>query len=450
MAKKKSSRKKRKSSTKVAVVKKGKRFPKASFLEGPLKNIKIRAIGIGGGGSSVVSEIAKKIRRASFVAANTDLQALKSLPKEVMVFQFGEDLTHGLGTGMNVQIARIACEREKDKVKKILEGKDLCILIATLGGGVASGASPVFAQIAKSLKNITFGIFTLPFIFEGKKKLRIAKNSLEKLRKTVNALVVIPNERIFQIIDKKTPLSEALSEINKNLRKSLEGLIEIIFQAGFINLDFADLRAILQGRGKLAYLNTVEISRTAGPSSQNEGDLGSLNKIDEVIKKLLNNPLYPYNIKGAKGILFNITGGKDLSLDEVSKISNTIYELVSGEAKIIFGVSHSPKYEDRIKITLLATGCKPWIFPAKKIKPPKKQIKKIKKAPEQKEIEIKVKIEKKRKPRKQRKPRAKETTQNKKIKPKIRRNALEIKKREEDILAQEEVWETPAFLRKEK
>jgi len=429
-----------------------------------IKRTKVRVIGIGGGGGSIVSEIAgggkaaSGMKKASFVVANTDHQALRSASRQAQRFQFGQNLTQGLGTGMSADLGEMAAQNEKEKIKKILEGQDLCVLVACLGGGTASGATPVFAKISKNLGNITLGIFTLPFKFEGEKKMEIAKAALEKLKPRLNAFSVIPNERVFQIIDKKTPLKQALSAINKNLAESLGGLIETIYQPGLINIDFADLRTILEGQGKLAYLNTVEV--------QKKGELAQ-----ETVEKVLNNPLYPYSIRGAKGVLLNITGERNLELFEVSQISKTISELVNKEAKIIFGVSHNKKYSNTIKTTLLATGCAIKIFskPAKKRRPKKKitpgeevPVKKVKRAKPKK-----IKVEVSKKPEEgQKKPviePPKEsprlpTGQAKKITApapdKVRKNALQIKQEteeaEKEMLEKETFWETPAFLRRQK
>ena len=326
-----------------------------------VKKTKIRVIGIGGGAGNIVSEIASRLksgsqpRNSSFVVANTDLQALRATKRNTIRFQFGENFTRGLGAGMNVELAETAAQTEKEKIKKLFLGQDLCILVASLGGGTGSGAGPIFAKIAKSMGIITLGVFTLPFKFEGERKLEIARDALLKLKPNLNAISILPNERIFQIIDKSTPLKEAFSSINKSLAESLQGLIEMIYLPGLINIDFADLRAILQGKGRLAFLNAVEV----------EG----ANRLAEATKSVLASPLYPYTIKGAKGVLFNIAGERGLSLSEVSQISKTISELVNPEAKIIFGISENKKYQDKIKVTLLATGCSTKIFSEEAKKP---------------------------------------------------------------------------------
>ncbi|MDI6602958.1 MAG: cell division protein FtsZ, partial [Patescibacteria group bacterium] len=321
----------------------------------PIKRTKIKVVGIGGGGGNIVSELAQRVKKATFLAANTDLQALKEISRKVECFPFGQDFTHGLGTGMNPEIAEMASQNEKERIKKILQGQDLVIFIACLGGGVGSGAAPIFAKISQNLGNLSYGIFTLPFKFEGERKMEIAKKTLEILRPKLNAITILPNERIFQVIDKTTPLKEAFSAINKSLAQSLEGLIETIYQPGLINIDFSDLRTILTGsRGRLAYLNTLSLPRKEGAAK-------------EVIDKVLTSPLYPYGIKGAKGVLFNIVGEKGLSLEEVSWISKTISEKTHKEAKIIFGTQplsfrRGAGYQNIIKTTIFATGCPTKIF----------------------------------------------------------------------------------------
>ena len=424
-----------------------------------VKKTKIRVIGIGGGGGNIVSEIAPRIKKATFVAANTHLRALKEVSRKVERFPFGQNLTQGLGTGMNPELGELAAQNEREKIKNLFKNQDLVILIACLGGGTSSGATPIFAKIAKSVGGLSYGIFTLPFNFEGKKKMEMARISLEKLKPKLNALSIIPNERIFQTIDKATPLKDALSAINKALAESLEGLLEVIYRPGLINIDFADLKTILQGRGRLAYLNCARVEKKAG--------------VKRCIEKTLNSPLYPYSIGGAKGVLYNIAGEKNLNLEEVSQISKTISELSNHKAKIIFGISQSKEYQDIVKTTLLATGLSTKIYlpkPKRKI-PPKKEVPKEKEiTPPQKPIsELKVKKIKKIKksepkklkpirPKRVRKkkievvPVPEEMPQTESPKEIQRKNALQIKKEaeeaEREIVEKEKFWETPAFLRK--
>jgi len=440
------------------------------IAEMPVHKIKIKVIGVGGGGSSIVSEIASKISflgrdKISFIAVDTNPQALKRVNPKVSRFFFGENITHGLGTGMDPELGKTVARTEKEKIKKIFKGADLFILIASLGGGTGSGAVPVLSKISKDFGNLTYGIFTLPFKFEGEKKMQIARESLERLKPNVSAISILPNEKIFQVIDKKTPLKTALSFLNKNLAESLESLLELAYLPGLINIDFADLKAILNfdsafKKGKLTYLNSLVI----------EGK----DRVNQAIKKIISSPLYPYGIEGARGILFNITGEKNISLAEVYQISKSICDIVKGEAKIIFGVSQDNSYKDKIKITLLASDCRSKIFPSEKIIGKSgNQIlslnKKIKKT-----YRRKIKIEDKNKVKKRYKTltRASETSIASEWKRKkenearsvsqvedrqsedfkIRRNAIQVKdtvkKEEENKLAKERFWEIPAFLRK--
>ncbi len=370
------------------------RIPKKKrSSESDIHKTKIRLIGVGGGGGSIVSEIAFRMKKADFVVANTDSQALKKVAKKVKRFQFGQDLTQGLGTGMNVEIGEQAAQNEKEKIKKLFENQDVCIIVASLGGGTGSGAVPIFAKIANKLDCLTYGIFTLPFEFEGEKKMEIAKESLRRIKSHLNAYSVIPNERIFQIINKDIPLKNALSAINQKLAENLEGLIEMIYLPGLVNIDFADLRTILAGKARLAYLNTVTVEAPNKPAhNASHSDAGE----EEAVKKVISSSLYPYTIKGAKGILYNISSDKTLQLSEVSQISKIISESIHKKAKIIFGINQNPKLQHKIKITLLAVGCG---LKGVLLKPsPEKIEKKNKKYPVPKRAKIKTKTKIKVKP----------------------------------------------------
>ncbi|MBU2539869.1 cell division FtsZ family protein [Patescibacteria group bacterium] len=432
---------------------------------------KIRVIGVGGGGGSIVSEIGRSLEKASFVIADTDIRAIGKKPG-IKYFYFGKDVTHGLGTGMNPELARQAAEKEKEKITKLLEGQDIIILVSSLGGGLGSGATPVFAELSQKLGNVTLGIFTLPFRFEGKKKSKISSKSVRDIRECLNALIVIPNERIFKIIGEKTSITEAFSLVNKNLIESLESLIDLIYNPGLINIDFADVRTILKGRGMMAFLNSAEAT--------------GKNRAEEVVQNILNNPLYNSNIKAEK-MLFNISGGKNLGMIEVEKISKSI-SILNPKAKIIFGISKNTKSKNKIKTTLLITG--PSFAPTPEPVEIKKPI--IVKKEEKKKVpkkKIKMKIEKNlpallRQPASLRKAllAGKELQAGKKIKKQsfhapviktsvpivvssstdktedkkgmIRRNALEVKTAQEleenKRINQEAEWEIPAFLRRMK
>lgn len=301
---------------------------------------KIKVIGIGGGGGSIVSEIGRSLHKATFVVADTDVRSFKK-KSGIKYFLFGQELTHGLGTGLNPDLARSAAEQEKEKITKLFENQDIVIFIASLGGGVGSGATKVFVEAFKDFKGIAFGIFTLPFKFEGKSKYKIAYKYLKELRKLLNVSITIPNERIFKVIDSNVPITEAFSVVNKNLIESLESLIDLIYSPGIINIDFADVRAILQGKGNVAFLNIAEAS--------------GKDKVEKITKEVLHNPLYQNNNFVSEKVLFNIEGGKTLSMFEVDIISRVIAEQ-NPKAKIIFGISKNAKYSNKIKTTLLMTG----------------------------------------------------------------------------------------------
>ncbi len=391
-----------------------------------IKKIRIRVIGIGGGGSSIVSEIASRLKKTSFLVADTDSQMFKKSPKNAEFFQFGRGVTFGLGTGMKPELGEMAAENDKERIKKNLKGIDLCIFVATLGGGTGSGAAPVFAKLSKNAEGLNYGIFTLPFEFEGKKKMETARSALEKLRPNLNALSIIPNEKIFQTIERATPLKITLSQLNKILSQGLEGLIEIIYQPGLINIDFADVRTIFKGGGKLAFLNSIEA----------EGE----NRLKEATERVLNPPLYPYNIQGSKGILFNITGDRNLGLAEVEQISRSIFELGERGAKIIFGISEEKKEQNRIKITLLAIGCRSNFFSEETLQDtPRQKAKKKNRKPAKNKFPKKANIEE-----------VEKKTEPENLQ--IRKNALQVKKEaeavEKEILEKEKFWETPALLRR--
>ncbi len=316
--------------------------PKEGDIFDSLYRTRIRVIGIGGGGGNMVSEIAARVQKADFVVANTDLQALKEVPRKVKAFAFGQQLTHGLGCGMKPEIGEQAAGLEKERIKKLFEGQDILIFTACLGGGTSSGAAPVFAELAKEFKSLTIGVFTTPFSFEGERKKQIAQQALEKLRPFLNAYVLIPNERIFQIVEKETPLKEAFSAVNRRLAAALEGLIETISFPGLINIDFADVRATLEGRGKLAYVNSATAS--------------GVGKVQEVLHEALFSPLCEYGIERAERMLFNITGDRNLKMQEVAEISKTISDN-NPKAKIILGLSCTPRFKEKVRITLFAVGC---------------------------------------------------------------------------------------------
>lgn len=458
-------RKKRvKKKVKVKKVVRRKRKAKQAAPAGLVHRTKIRVIGIGGGGGSIVSEIAPHIKRVDFVVANTDSQALREAARGARTLQFGQKLTRGLGCGMDARLGQRAAKNEKEKIAKLFQGVDLCILVSCLGGGTGSGAAPEFAKIARESGVMAFGIFTLPFKFEGGKRAYLARSSLEKLTPNLNAVSIIPNENIFQIIDKKTPLKQAFSTINKRLAENLRGLIEMIYIPGVINIDFADLKTILEGRGKLAYLNSRQ---AAGPA-----------RVEEALKEVLHSPLNEYSIRGAEKIIFNITASQEVGMKEIEQISQTISDF-NRRAKIIFGISQDNSYRDRIRIALLAVGCgkeekvkskkrkrKPKSKPKPRIKRKKRRRPKPQPEPKRKR-RPRRKVQPKPKPKPKPKPRKKKKVQKAKpspspapetapteapAKPLVRKNALdlrkEVQKTEEEMQEKERKWDIPAFLRR--
>lgn len=310
-------------------------FPAETFFKA-----RIKVIGIGGGGGSIVSEIGRSLSKATFMVADTDIRALKK-KSGIKYFWFGQDLTHGLGTGVNIELGKEAAEQAKDKISENFKDQDIIIFIASLGGGLGSGATQVFAETARNFGGITFGIFTMPFKFEGKNKQRIALNALKSLRQLLNVSLVIPNEKIFKIISADTPITQAFSLVNKSLIESLESLIDLIYNPGIINIDFADLRTILKGTGNSAFLNTIEA--------------GGKDRAEKICEKVFANPLLQNNSVVAEKILFNIAGADNLSMFEVEKISSHIASL-NPKAKIIFGISKSSKLKNKLKTTILMTG----------------------------------------------------------------------------------------------
>lgn len=439
---------------------------KTSIPEFPAETLfkaKIKVIGIGGGGGSIVSEIGRSLENATFVIADTDIRALRKR-QGIKYFWFGENMTHGLGTGVNVELAKEAAEEAREEISSIFKDQDIIIFIASLGGGLGSGATQVFVDVAKEFGGITFGIFTMPFKFEGKKKQRIAQNALKLLKQSLNVSLVIPNEKIFKIIDINTPITDAFSTVNKSLIESLESLIDLINNPGIINIDFADLRTILKGKGNSAFLNTVE-------------EFGK-NRTEKICEKILVNPLLQTNNFEAEKILFNIAGSENLSMFEVEKISKHIADL-NPKARIIFGISKNLKLKNKIKTTILMTG----------------HAAEVKKEMPKEKIDLPVKVEKK--PaftkgfgvaRKEVKVKKNKKTKNKKVKDLlspvfnapvfappvaleerklsiveipvdgakkgIRRSALDIRKAQEleenKKFQQEKEWEIPAFLRRVK
>jgi cell division protein FtsZ len=427
--------------------------------EAPLREIKVRIVGVGGGGGSIISSISTKLKKVFFSVANTDVHSLEEITKKrnIRGVAFGKKLTGGLGTGMDPKMGKQAAEEDLEDVKKLFKNQDIVIFVASLGGGTGSGAVPVFAAAAQEMGCLVYGVFTLPFSFEGEKKTRIAKEAIKEANPHLDAITILPNEKIFEIVDKNTPLRNALEVVNTSLVESLEGLIETIYETGLVNIDFADVRTVLENKKearKLTYLNTIEGKLEGG--------------VQELVKRAMSNPLYPYTINKARGILFNITGGKDIGLMDISSISESISRHTDDDARIIIGITQRNNYKNKVKIAILATGCgtdflKKELGEEKKEEAEKPKREEKKERSEQKSKKIKKRNEPKEKKESEKETKKKETVitvkkeEEKKItvapdigriislndeKPKVPENEEERK-----MLEEEERWEKPSFLK---
>lgn len=302
---------------------------------------KIKVIGVGGGGNNAVNRmIDAGVNVAEFIAVNTDQQTLL-LSKAETRLQIGERLTGGRGAGARPETGQKAAEESKTSITEMLKDANLVFITAGMGGGTGTGAAPVIAQIAKELGILTIAVITKPFNFEGPVRLKNAEEGLEKLRKYVDALVVIPNERLLEILPKKTPLVESFRFADDVLRQGVQGISDLIVFPGLINLDFADVCTIMRDKG-LAHMGI----------GYGTGD----NKALEAVKQAVASPLLETTIEGATGILINVKGGGDLTQDDISEATALVREVVDENCNIIFGTSMDDNMRDEVEITLIATG----------------------------------------------------------------------------------------------
>ncbi|NSW75629.1 MAG: cell division protein FtsZ [Candidatus Atribacteria bacterium] len=303
--------------------------------------VNIKVIGVGGGGGNAVNRMIKAgLKGVTFVAINTDTQVLKKSLAEVKL-QIGAKLTRGLGAGANPEIGRRAAEEDKDKLFKLLEGVDMVFITAGMGGGTGTGGAPVVASVAKELGVLTIGVVTKPFSFEGKKRMHQAEEGIMLLQKSVDALIVIPNDRLLKIIDASTSVVEAFQMVDDVLLQGIRSISDLINVPGIINLDFADVKAIMENAGT----SLMGIGRASG-----EG------RAKEAAQMAVRSPLLETPFEGAKGILFNITGGPNLGLWEVNRVAEIISQTASQEANIIFGAVIDEKMKEEIEVTVIATG----------------------------------------------------------------------------------------------
>ena len=304
-------------------------------------NAVIRVIGVGGGGSNAVSRmLTGKVGGVEFIAVNTDAQALFHNPAGTKV-NIGRGTTRGLGAGANPDIGLQSAKESSEELKKAIEGADLVFITAGLGGGTGSGAAPYIAELARSMGVLTVGVVTKPFSFEGLRRRKQADEALDALRGKVDTLITIPNDKILSLIDKTTPLTEAFQIVDEILRHGIEGIASLITVHGLVNVDFADVRSVMQDAGSAL----MGIGYGTGDS-----------RAAEAARAAIDSPLLELSISGAKGILFNITGGTDMSMFEVDEAARIVTEAADPEANIIFGAVIDDAYTGQVKCTVIATG----------------------------------------------------------------------------------------------
>ena len=303
---------------------------------------KIKVIGVGGGGNNAVNRmIDEEVKGVEFIAVNTELQVLNKSEAETKI-QIGEKLTKGLGAGAKPEVGEQAAEESREDLTKALTGADMVFVTAGMGGGTGTGAAPVAAQCARELGALTIAVVTKPFSFEGKVRAKNAAEGIERLKQNVDAILVVPNDKLMSIIDKKTSIKDAFKTADDVLRQGIQGISDLITVPGIINLDFADVRTIMSDQGDA--LMGIGIGT---------GD----NRASDAATMAINSPLLERSIEGAKGIIINITGNEDLGLFEINEASQIITEAADPDANIIWGTSVDPDLDnDTVKITVIATG----------------------------------------------------------------------------------------------
>lgn len=314
-------------------------FQEASIT--PSSVAKIKVIGVGGGGSNAINRmIASDLSGIEFWAMNTDAQALVHAvaPKRL---QLGQKLTRGLGAGGNPAIGQKAAEESRDEIARAIDNADLVFITAGMGGGTGTGAAPVVAEVSKEIGALTVGIVTRPFLFEGRKRSNQAEEGISALQTRVDTLIVIPNDKLLSVISEQTPMQEAFRMADDVLRQGVQGISDIITIPGLVNVDFADIRAIMAD---------------AGSAMMGIGVGSGKSRAREAATAAISSPLLISSIEGAKGVVFNVTGGNDLTLHEVNAAAETIYDVVDPDANIIFGAVLDERLQGEIRITVIATG----------------------------------------------------------------------------------------------
>ncbi|WP_449539930.1 cell division protein FtsZ [Ferdinandcohnia sp. Marseille-Q9671] len=301
----------------------------------------IKVIGVGGGGNNAVNRMIEHgVQGVEFIAVNTDAQAL-NLSKAEIKMQIGGKLTRGLGAGANPEVGKKAAEESREQIEEALKGADMVFVTAGMGGGTGTGAAPVIAQISKDLGALTVGVVTRPFTFEGRKRQTQAAGGISAMKESVDTLIVIPNDRLLEIVDKNTPMLEAFREADNVLRQGVQGISDLIAVPGLINLDFADVKTIMSNKGSAL----MGIGVATGE-----------NRAAEAAKKAISSPLLETSIDGAQGVLMNITGGTNLSLYEVQEAADIVASASDQEVNMIFGSVINENLKEEIIVTVIATG----------------------------------------------------------------------------------------------
>jgi cell division protein FtsZ len=304
---------------------------------------KIKVIGVGGGGGNAVRRMIETgLEGVEFWAMNTDLQVLKQIHADGVV-QLGANITRGLGAGMSSEVGRQSAEESITEIEASLAGADMVFITCGMGGGTGTGAGPVVAEVAKRLGILTVGVVTKPFDFEGQKRKQIAEEGIERLKANADAVIVVPNQRLLQIVDKRTSVYDAFRISDDVLRQAVAGISDLINYPGEVNVDFADVRAIMSNAGTAL----MGMGKSSG---------GGEEKARQAAMMAIDSPLLELSIDGARGVLFNVQGGKSLSMYEINEAANIINQHIDPDAKIIFGTSIDPNLNDEIRITVIATG----------------------------------------------------------------------------------------------
>lgn len=314
-----------------------------SSVSNPLYNnsANIRVVGVGGGGNNALNRMVEAgLRGVEFIAVNTDRQALE-LSKASKKIQIGEKVTKGLGAGANPDIGEASAEESKAEIAEALRGADMVFVTAGMGGGTGTGAAPVVASVAKDMGVLTVGVVTKPFPFEGRRRMSNAEEGVEKLKDNVDTLITIPNEKLLQIVEKKTSIIDAFRLADDVLRQGVQGISDLIAVPGLVNLDFADVKTIMADTG-MAHMG---VGRATGE-----------NRAQEAAKQAVHSPLLESSMEGAKGVLINVTGGKDLGLLEINEAAELVQNSVDPDANIIFGAVIDEDLKDEVMITVIATG----------------------------------------------------------------------------------------------